>query len=406
MNPNLQRLQDYPFQRMAALKAGVEGNPEFAHVSLSIGEPQHPPPNFVVDMLANTEQLRQDLTAYPATRGEGFLRAAIADWLTRRYLVSVDPERQVLPVCGTREALFSIAQAVLSGDPSAVVIQPNPFYQIYEGAALLGDALPYYVDCSEANEYQPDFETVPEAVWRRCELLYLCSPGNPTGRNLDAQTLRWLLDQAERFDFVIAADECYSEIYLDDPPVGLLEVARQTGRADFNRCLVFHSLSKRSNLPGMRSGFVAGDANVLAQYFAYRTYQGCAMPIQHQRASAAAWQDEAHVADNRAAYRAKFAAVTPILSRATTVDTPQGGFYHWLRVPGDDQRFARELFRDCNITVLPGSFLGRDPESSPLDHRQQTAGNPGAGHIRVAWVAPAPDCEAAAERLARWWQSR
>lgn len=411
MNPNLDRLHDYPFQRMAALKADVVGNPEFAHVALSIGEPQHEPPGFIINMLADADRLRRDLTAYPATRGEVFLREAIAGWIHQRYAVSADPEQHILPVSGTREALFSIAQAVLSGDPNAVVIQPNPFYQIYEGAALLANAQPYYVDCRKDTNYLPDFTAIGEDIWRRCELLYLCSPGNPTGRNLDPQTLGWLLDTADRYDFVIAADECYSEIYLDDPPPGLLHIASQTGRTDFRRCLAFHSLSKRSNLPGLRSGFVAGDAGVLAKYFAYRTYQGCAMPMHHQRASAAAWRDEDHVVENRAAYRDKFTAVTPILNRVTDAQNPQGGFYHWLRVPDDDQTFARELFRDCNITVLPGSFLGRDSSLGPLQQRPQTVGspdrgNPGAGHVRVAWVAPAEQCVAAAERLAQWWQSR
>jgi len=406
MNPNLDRLQDYPFQRMAALKANVQPNPEFAHVALSIGEPQHQPPGFVLDLLCDRALLSQGLTAYPATRGEAFLREAIAGWLAQRFAVSADPDTQILPVSGTREALFSIAQAVLSGDPQAIVIQPNPFYQIYEGAALLANAQPYYVGCRKDTECLPDFASVPEAVWRRCELLYICSPGNPTGRTLDAATLAWLLEQADRYDFVIAADECYSEIYLDSPPPGLLQVACQQGRTDFSRCVVFHSLSKRSNLPGLRSGFVAGDAGVLGEYFSYRTYQGCAMPVQHQRASAAAWQDEAHVVSNRAAYREKFAAVTPILQPVTDLQDPQGGFYHWLAVPGDDQEFARELFRDCNITVLPGSFLGRAEHPSASSRAPLATANPGAGHIRVAWVAPAQECIAAAERLARWWQSR
>ena len=403
MNPNLDRLHDYPFQRMATLKTGVQGNPEFPHVSLSIGEPQHEPPDFLLDLLSNRDQLRKDLTAYPATRGEGFLRDAIAQWLHGRFGASADPESQILPVSGTREALFSIAQAVLSGSADAVVIQPNPFYQIYEGAALLANAQPYYVSCGPSTDYLPDFESIPPEIWQRCELLYLCSPGNPTGRTVDAQTLGWLLDQAERYDFVIAADECYSEIYATEPPPGLLQIATNRGHDTLRRCLVFHSLSKRSSVPGLRSGFVAGDAQVLAKYFSYRTYQGCAMPMQHQRASAAAWQDEAHVQQNRAAYRDKFDAVTPILETVVPVRTPEGGFYHWLPVPGDDQAFTRELFRDCNITVLPGSFLGRDP--SRLDPNQ-ARGNPGAGHIRVAWVAPREQCVAAAERLAQWWRSR
>lgn len=398
MNPNLKRLHDYPFQRMAALKANVAGNPAFEHIALSIGEPQHAPPDFVVDLLLDPDQLAGDLASYPATRGAVFLREAIADWVHGRFGVSLDPERQVLPVAGTREALFSCAQAVLSGSPDAVVIQPNPFYQIYEGAALLGNAEPHYVACTRASNYAPDFTEVPAAVWQRCELLYVCSPGNPTGRCLDRATLSWLLEQAHRHDFVIAADECYSEIYFDAPPAGLLEVAAEMGMDDFSRLIVFHSLSKRSNLPGLRSGFVAGDARLLDAYFAYRTYQGCAMPVHHQRASAAAWSDEAHVAANRAAYREKFAAVTPLLASVVEVQDPQGGFYHWLPVPHDDQAFAQALFRDCNITVLPGSFLGRSP-APPYP-------NPGADHIRVAWVAPLAECVDAATRLVDWWRAR
>ena len=401
MNPNLGRLHDYPFQRMAALKANLTGNPAFDHVALSIGEPKHAPPEFVVELLADRKQLARDLAAYPATRGEGFLREAIATWVARRYGVQLDADQQILPVSGTREALFSCAQAVLSGKPDALVLQPNPFYQIYEGAALLGNAQPYYLECTAQTNYLPDFRAVPDAVWQRCELLYLCSPGNPTGRCLDHATLSWLLEQAQRHDFVIAADECYSEIYINEPPVGLLEVAASNGLDDLRRVVVFHSLSKRSNLPGLRSGFVAGDADLLAQYFAYRTYQGCAMPVHHQRASAAAWLDEAHVEANRSAYREKFAAVTPLLAQVADVTDPPGGFYHWMPVGEDDRAFAQDLFSDCNITVLPGSFLGRDP--APQD---PSSSNPGAGHVRVAWVAPVAQCIAAATRLVDWWQSR
>jgi len=394
MNPNLDKLHRYPFERIAAMKHGVVGNPAFEHVSLSIGEPKHQPPAFIVEMLSESEQLRADLATYPATRGDIGLREAIAQWIARRFGAVVDPETQVLPVAGTREALFSFGQAVLSGKSEALAMLPNPFYQIYEGAALLGNARPYYVNCDRDNHYQPDYEAIPDAVWERCEIIYLCSPGNPTGRTLSAETLGWLLTQAERFDFLLAADECYSEIYLNDaePPVGLLQAAGQLGRADFQRCVVFHSLSKRSNLPGLRSGFVAGDAAVLGEYFKYRTYQGCALPAHTQRASAAAWLDEDHVVANRASYRKKFAAVTPILRTQLEVEDPDGGFYHWLHVGVDDQTFARSLYAECNITVLPGSFLGR------------TAGtvNPGANHVRVAWVAPEPDCIAAAQRMVDW----
>ena len=394
MNPYLSRLEMYPFERLAALKAGVDAPPGLPAVMLSIGEPKHPPPGFVLDMLTDAAALGADLAAYPATRGSVELRGAIADWVALRFGATLDPERQVLPVSGTREALFSFAQAVLSGSSHALVLMPNPFYQIYEGAALLRGASPYFVNCTADSGFLPDYRAVPDEVWRRCELLYLCSPGNPTGMTLGADTLRWLLDQAERFDFVIAADECYSELYLDEaaPPVGLLQVAAASGRDGFERCVVFHSLSKRSNLPGLRSGFVAGDAAILSGYYAYRTYEGCALPNHVQRVSTAAWRDEAHVRANRAAYREKFAAVTPILAPLLEFPAPQGGFYHWIATPGDDQAFARALFADTNITVLPGSFLGREAHGI----------NPGSGHARIAWVAPLADCVSAAERIAAW----
>lgn len=398
MNPNLQRLQPYPFERLNALKAGITPAAGYPPVMLSIGEPKHPPPDFVVAALAEPAGLTAGLGSYPATRGSAELRTAISDWLRRRYGVAADPDQHVLPVSGTREALFGFAQAVLSGDPDAVVVLPNPFYQIYEGATLLRGATPWFVNCEAANGYQPDYRSVPDSVWRRCELLYLCSPGNPTGRNLERETLVWLLEQAERYDFVIAADECYAEIFFDDahPPPGMLEAAASAGRHDFRRCVVFHSLSKRSNLPGLRSGFVAGDAELLRPYFQYRTYQGAALPDHVQRVSAAAWRDEAHVRANREAYRAKFAAVAPILAPHLTLTRPDGGFYHWVDVGEDDQTFARRLYAERNITVLPGSYLSRDAHGS----------NPGAGHVRIAWVAPADDCIAAARTLAEWLPTR
>jgi N-succinyldiaminopimelate aminotransferase len=398
MNPNLEKLHRYPFERIAAMKQGATGNPAFEHVALSIGEPKHPPPPFILEMLSDVEQLQSDLATYPATRGGQPLRQAIAQWVGARFQARVDPDTEVLPVAGTREALFSFGQAVLSGNPDAIAILPNPFYQIYEGAALLGNASPYYVNCPRNQDYQPDFRGIPDHIWRRCEIVYLCSPHNPTGRTLSEETLAWLLSQADRFDFVIAADECYSEIYPDEahPPLGLLQVAERLGRTTYQRCVVFHSLSKRSNLPGLRSGFVAGDAMILEKYFKYRTYQGCALPAHTQRASAAAWLDEEHVIANRLAYREKFASVTPILAEGFDLVDPDGGFYHWLHVAEDDQSFALELFKQCNITVLPGSFLGR--QSGNL--------NPGSQHVRVAWVAPEADCIAAAQRMVEWRRAR
>jgi len=398
VNPHLEHLRAYPFERLAALKAGIAPPADYPPVMLSIGEPKHAPPSFVVDVLSDDAALRRDLAGYPATRGSDELRQAIAAWLARRFEVQIDAGLQVLPVAGTREALFSFGQAVLSGRPDALVILPNPFYQIYEGAALLRGAVPYFVNCTAANGYLPDFRRIPDTVWRQCELLYLCSPGNPTGMSLDPTTLTWLLEQAERYDFIIAADECYSEIYLDEraPPCGLLQAASAAGRDDFRRCVVFHSLSKRSNLPGLRSGFVAGDAGILADYYKYRTYEGCALPGHVQRASIAAWQDEDHVVDNRAAYRSKFAAVTPILDQVLDLPRPDGAFYHWIATPGDDEAFARELYAARNITVLPGSYLARDTPD----------GNPGRGHARIAWVAPEADCAAAACVMAEWIAAR
>ncbi len=398
MNPYIDRLLPYPFERLNALKAGITPDAAYPPVMLSIGEPKHPPPDFIVSLLADAATLRQDLSIYPATRGSEVLRQAIAAWLQRRFGAATDPETQILPVSGTREALFSFAQATLSGRSEALVVLPNPFYQIYEGAALLRGAGLHFVNCGPETDYLPDYRAVPDEVWKRCELLYLCSPGNPTGRTLDFGHLTWLMEQAERFDFIIAADECYSEIYLDEaaPPPGLLTAARRSGRDDYRRCVVFHSLSKRSNVPGLRSGFVAGDAQVLADYFKYRTYHGCAMPNHVQTASTAAWRDEDHVIANRAEYRRKFASVTPILESVLKIRDPQGGFYHWAETPEDDQSFARDLFAARNITVLPGSFLGRTAHGS----------NPGRNHVRIAWVAPIEQCVAAAERIAGWVRSR
>jgi N-succinyldiaminopimelate aminotransferase len=322
------------------------------------------------------------------------LREAIADWLTRRFRLSagsINPDRNVLPVNGTREGLFSLAQAVVDPGRDALVLIPNPFYQIYEGAALLAGARPVYLSCPPENGFVPDFDAVDDATWRHCQLLYLCSPGNPTGAVIPQGTLAQLIELADAHDFVIAADECYAEIYPDEriPPVGLLEAAAAAGREDFHRCVVFHSLSKRSNSPGLRSGFIAGDATIIERFLAYRTYHGCAMPLQHQHASAAAWADEAHVIDNRRLYREKFDAVLSILGDVLDVQRPAGGFYLWPRTPVADTEFARGLFERQNVTVLPGSFLSRVGAS----------GDPGAGRVRMALVAPLSECIDAARRI-------
>ena len=394
MNPRLEQLHDYPFQRLAALLDGISPDASQPPVSLSIGEPKHQPPAAVVELLADRRRLSEGLGAYPATRGIAELREAISAWLKRRFGAELDPERGVLPVSGTREALFSFAQAAVGRKPDPVVMLPNPFYQIYEGAAILSGATPHYLNAEAVNDYQPDFESVPDALWARTEVLYLCSPGNPTGKVVPAATQRWLIEQAHRFDFVIAADECYSEIYLDEdqPPTGLLRESDALGNPGYARCIVFHSLSKRSSLPGLRSGFVAGDASLLERYHQHRTYQGAALPVHVQQASALAWRDEDHVRRNRALYRTKFEAAAPLLNTVFDARLPEGGFYFWLPTAEDDRQFARALHRDLNIRVLPGSFLGRETDQ----------GNPGAHHVRIALVAREAQCIEAIERLVDW----
>jgi N-succinyldiaminopimelate aminotransferase len=398
MNPNLARLQPYPFERLAALKAGLTPPADRPHIPLSIGEPKHPTPAFIGEALM--EHLH-GLAQYPATKGSDALRRAIAQWLQRRFTLpagSIDPERQVLPVNGTREALFALAQCVVEPGPEARVLMPNPFYQIYEGAALLAGAEPVYLNCGSEQGYVPDFDQVPPDLWSQCQLLYVCSPGNPTGTVLDQATLQGLIERAEAYDFIIAADECYSEIYFDEdtPPAGLLQAAAAMGRDDYRRCVVFHSLSKRSNAPGLRSGFVAGDARVLEAFLRYRTYHGCAMPPAAQAASLAAWSDERHVRQNRDLYRDKFAAVLEILQPVLPVESPQGGFYLWPRLDMADTEFARELFARQHVTVLPGSYLSRDT----------TVGNPGERHVRMALVASREDCIEAAHRIRTFIEER
>jgi N-succinyldiaminopimelate aminotransferase len=399
MNPNLDRLQPYPFEKLNVLKAGVMPPADKAHIALSIGEPKHPTPSFISEAIISH---LHTLANYPLTRGTDELRASIIGWLNRRFEVPeglLDAARHVLPVNGTREALFAFAQAVVEPRDNARVMMPNPFYQIYEGAALLAGATPYFLNTTAENNFLPDFDTVSESDWQNCQLLYLCSPGNPTGAVADAATLGKLLELADKHDFIIASDECYSEIYFDEdqPPVGLLQVAAQLGRTDFSRCVVFHSLSKRSNAPGLRSGFVAGDEKVIQQFLKYRTYHGCAMPPATQAASITAWDDEAHVKHNRELYREKFAAVLEILSPVLDVQMPDAAFYLWARTPDSvsDTGFARGLFETQNVTVLPGSFLSRDT----------AAGNPGDGYVRMALVAPLDECLDAAKRIRSYIES-
>ncbi|MEI6413709.1 MAG: succinyldiaminopimelate transaminase [Pseudomonadota bacterium] len=391
MNPDLDRLQSYPFERLAVLKAGLMPPAHLPHIALSIGEPQHPTPGFIVEEALSH---LHSLSSYPTTRGTVALREAIRDWLTWRFGLpagAIDIDHHILPVNGTREALFAVAQALVDRTRQPRVLMPNPFYQIYEGAAFLAGAEPYFLPCTEASGYLPDDTQVPDAIWRRCQLLYLCSPGNPTGAVIGLDTLRELIGKARQYGFVIAADECYSELYdpAGSPPPGLLQAANSLGSGDFSRCLVFHSLSKRSSVPGMRSGFVAGDAGLIERFFRYRTYHGCAMPLHHQAASTRAWRDETHVEHNRCLYQAKFEAVIPILSEVLAVPNPQAGFYLWPKTPIADTDFARGLFATQHVTVLPGSFLSRDGE----------AGNPGRQRVRLALVAPLEECIEAAHRI-------
>jgi len=398
MNPDLQKLQPYPFEKLNALKASC--NPEDRqpaveeHIALSIGEPKHAAPAFVLDSIANN---LNEINRYPLTKGNVELRIAITRWLTDRFKLtenSLDPERHILPVNGTREALFSFAQCIVERKKDALVLMPNPFYQIYEGAAFLSGATPCFYNTVKDNNYLPDFDAIDETTWRHCQIIYICTPGNPTGSVISKQQLIKLIKLAQQYDFIIASDECYSEIYFDEtnPPCGLLEAAQECGNTDYLNCIVFHSLSKRSNLPGMRSGFVAGNADIIKSYLLYRTYHGCAMPPVHQLASVEAWNDEGHVKQNRELYSQKFDAVIKILSPVIDVFLPDAGFYLWLNTPVDDETFARDLFAQQNVTVLPGSYLSR--ESNGI--------NPGKNHIRMALVAPLEECVIAAQRIKQY----
>ena len=398
MNPLLSKLQPYPFERLRLLHAGVTPNPAFKPISLGIGEPRHATPQLIKDAL--TASLA-GLASYPGTLGEPRLRQTIQSWLKRRYDLTVDAATQILPVNGSREALFALAQTVIDpGKPGATVICPNPFYQIYEGAALLAGAGVYFVPSDATRNFAVDYSGVPDAVWANTQLLFVCSPGNPAGAVMGLDEWKTLFDLSDRYGFVIASDECYSEIYFrDEPPLGGLEAAARLGRHDFKNLIAMTSLSKRSNVPGLRSGFVAGDAALIKPFLLYRTYHGSAMSPIVQAASVAAWADEAHVVDNRAQYRAKFAQVTPMLSAAMDVALPDAGFYLWARVPdafnGDDAAFSRDLLAAYNVVVLPGSYLARDFHGS----------NPGAGRIRMALVAETAECVEAAQRIVQFIQT-
>jgi len=396
LNPFLNKLQPYPFERLRGLLTGVTGSPAHPALNLSIGEPKHPTPALIRDALVGN---LDGLSAYPATAGTPALREAIAAWLQRRYgLRPIDPVTEVLPVNGSREALFAFAQAVIDPAGTPRVVCPNPFYQIYEGAALLAGAEPYFVEQWPQTRFRCDWASVPEAVWADTRLLYACSPGNPTGAVLSLDDWRLLFELSDRHGFTIAADECYSEIHFDDsaPPMGALQAAQALGRDDWRRLVVFSSLSKRSNAPGLRSGFVAGDAAILKRFLLYRTYHGSAMSLPVQAASIAAWGDEAHVVANREMYRRKFDAVTPVLAGVLETGRPDAGFYLWARVPGgDDETFCRDLFAQYNVLVLPGSFLARDHDGR----------NPGRGFVRIALVDTLASCVDAAQRIERFLSS-
>ncbi len=390
LNSALNRLQPYPFERLSQLLDGIQPPLGQAVIRMSIGEPRHPAPPELVHLL---QSACRDLGSYPTARGETGLREAITAWLIRRFSLgfsSIDPEHQVLPLSGTREGLFAIAQTVVEPRSDAIVVIPNPFYQIYEGAALLSGAEPFFLNTIASRGFIPDLDKVPDPIWKRCQLIYLCSPGNPTGMALSLDFYRQIFRLSDHYGFVIAADECYSELYndQDQPPLGALEAAHRLGRDSFERLVVFHSLSKRSSVPGLRSGFAAGDARLMERFYRYRTYHGCALPIPVQKASTWAWQDEKHVHENRILYRKKFEIATRLFGPNLPYDPPDGGFYLWSRVSGNDEVFARRLYAEKGVVVLPGSYLSRlTPE-----------GNPGLGHVRISLV---PDLETTREALSR-----
>jgi N-succinyldiaminopimelate aminotransferase len=391
MNPRLDTLQPYPFEKLRALLA--QSNPTASGlrpINLSIGEPKHPAPECVKSAIIGG---LDGLSVYPPTKGDPKLRQAISQWIGKRYGIPCpDPETQILPALGSREALFAFGQVVLDSSKDGLVVCPNPFYQIYEGAALLGGATPYYVNSDPAKNFRCDWTTVPASVWARTQLLFVCSPGNPAGNVMPLADWKVLFDLSDKYGFAIASDECYSEIYLDEnnPPLGGMQAAHLLGRTDFRHLISFSSLSKRSNVPGMRSGFVAGDTNLIAKFLLYRTYHGSALSPVVSTASIAAWNDEAHVIQNREQYRAKFDAVLPILKPVLEVDRPDASFYLWAGTPGPDDVFVRDLLTHTNVTLLPGSYVGRTVEGV----------NPGLNRIRIALVAPLEDCVEGAQRIA------
>lgn len=391
MNQNLDLLQPYPFQKLKKLLADTSRSASFKPVDLHIGEPKHSTPDFIRQTMI---QYLDGLASYPTTQGSLTLRQSIANWLMQRYhLPVINPETEVIPVNGSREALFSFAQAVVdtTRNESPAVICPNPFYQIYEGAALLAGAQPQFINTAAEDHFRLNYAQLPENIWKQAQLIYVCSPGNPTGSVMTMNEWQQLFELSDHYGFIIAADECYSEIYPDEnnPPLGALEAAHRLGRSGFSRLVVFNSLSKRSNVPGLRSGFVAGDAQILKKYLLYRTYQGCAMNPASQAASTAAWNDESHVAENRRMYREKFSQVKSLLTGTLAIRLPDASFYLWIKTPVSDTEFTKRLYRDYNVTVLPGSYLGRNVRGI----------NPGENFVRIALVAPLDACMDAAGRI-------
>lgn len=390
MNPDLANLKPYPFERLRSLRADIEPPADGTGIALSIGEPKHQAPQFVLDKLRDSIDR---VSVYPTTKGIAPLRESISAWLCNRFkLDAVDAETQVLPVNGTREALFALAQCVADrSQRSDVILMPNPFYQIYEGAALLAGLQPEFYNTTTETNYAPDFDAISDETWAKTQLVYICTPGNPSGAVISEDALKSLINKAEKYDFVIASDECYSEIYFDEanPPAGLLQAAASMGNTAFKRCVVFHSLSKRSNLPGMRSGFVAGDAEILKQFLLFRTYHGCSMSEPTQIASTVAWSDESHVVDNRKLYQAKFKAVLDVLRPVLDVKLPDASFYLWPHLPVSDELFTRLVYQQHGISVLPGSYISREVNGF----------NPGSEHVRIALVASMDDCVTAAEQI-------
>ena len=387
LNPDLHRLKSYPFEQLNALLKGVSPPPNLQPISLSIGEPQHAIPQFILDAISQYKGL---ISRYPTTKGTEELRLAIATWLNQRFLLNtcpIDPETQVIPVNGSREAIFAAVQATTDRSRKGLVLMPNPFYQIYEGAAFMAGLEPHYLAIDTSG--QPNYHSVPDSVWADCQFCFICTPGNPSGKTIDLSTLSYLIKKAHEFDFWLASDECYSEIYRNVPPPGLLEACVRSGYTDYKHCLVFHSLSKRSNLPGLRSGFVAGDSNFIELFLKYRTYHGCSMSMVVQKASAIAWSDESHVVANRALYRNKFKVAVDILGDQLRVRDPGAGFYLWAKTSGSCDIFSRDLYASTGVIVLPGQYLGREVLGN----------NPGAGFFRMALVAEPAVCKEALNRI-------